>query len=293
MTAEAAVDKAAVHKAGSDKLVSEPASDKTVFDKPVSDKSALDRPAVDKAVAVAPVLAHDKRKALGRGLESLLPGPRVVGGTAAAGSALASAVSTSVPSPGPTDGPAGVGGVIAELHGQAARRVAADHEVIDLAIELIDVNPHQTRSFTKREVESLEELRDSIRAQGVIQPITVRPGKEGRYFLITGERRMRASTMARKATIPAIVRVVSEQQAAELTVIENLQRRDLNCMDLARAYIALSQDFGLTQTRSGSGWGCRANRFPTTCGWPSCPRTSRSTCGMGNWNSATRACCST
>jgi ParB family chromosome partitioning protein len=79
----------------------------------------------------------------------------------------------------------------------------------------------------------------------------VRPGKEGRYFLITGERRMRASTMARKATIPAIVRVVSEQQAAELTVIENLQRRDLNCMDLARAYIALSQDFGLTQDQIG------------------------------------------
>lgn len=95
------------------------------------------------------------------------------------------------------------------------------------------------------------ELSDSIKVQGVLQPITVRPGKDGRYFLITGERRMRASTMAGKATIPTIVRIVSEQQAAEMTVIENLQRRDLNCIDLARAYIMLSQDFGLTQEQIG------------------------------------------
>jgi ParB family chromosome partitioning protein len=63
---------------------------------------------------------------------------------------------------------------------------------------------------------------------------------------------MRASTMAGKTTIPAIVRVVSEQQAAEMTVIENLQRRDLNCVDLARAYIMLSQDFGMTQEQIGN-----------------------------------------
>ena len=123
--------------------------------------------------------------------------------------------------------------------------------MIDLAIALIDVNPHQTRSWSKMEIESLGELSDSIKVQGVLQPVTVRPGKDGRYFLITGERRMRASTMAGKATIPAIVRLVSEQQAAEMTVIENLQRRDLNCIDLARAYIMLSQDFGLTQEQIG------------------------------------------
>jgi ParB family chromosome partitioning protein len=143
-----------------------------------------------------------------------------------------------------------VPGVIAEIQAQAARRKDG-HEVIDLAIALIDVNPHQTRSWTQDEVASLEELSDSITAQGVLQPITVRPGKDGRYFLITGERRMRASTMAGKATIPTIVRIVSEQQAAEMTVIENLQRRDLNCIDLARAYIMLSQDFGLTQEQIG------------------------------------------
>jgi ParB family chromosome partitioning protein len=206
------------------------------------------QPAVDKAGAAPehtqaekPALAHDKRRALGRGLESLLPGPRVVGAAAPA-----------MPGTVPQEGGAPVSGVIADLQGQAAaKRKQDDHEVVDLAIELIDTNPHQTRSFTKWEVESLNELRDSIQVQGVIQPITVRPGKDGRYFLIAGERRMRASAMAGKTTIPAIVRLVSEQQAAEITVIENLQRRDLNCIDLARAFVMLSKDFGLTQEQIG------------------------------------------
>jgi ParB family chromosome partitioning protein len=209
----------------------------------------------DGSGGTRPVLAHDKRRALGRGLESLLPGPRpsAGAGTAVAPSGGAAVQAAAVPSAGVAhagDG-APVPGGIAEIQAQAARRKHSEHEVIDLTITLIDVNPHQTRSWSQDEVESLEELSDSIKVQGVLQPITVRPGKDGRYFLITGERRMRASTMAGKATIPAIVRTVSEQQAAEMTVIENLQRRDLNCIDLARAYIMLSQDFGLTQEQIG------------------------------------------
>ena len=231
-----------------------------------------------------PVLAHDKRKALGRGLESLLGSMRSAvhpSSDRAAGSATAGNVGTasrvSAQSAGanvghpanlgdPVNASAGVAHAITPTDGQAtapvpgyvaemqamARRGPDDHEVIDLAIDKIDVNPHQTRSFTDEEVESLEELRDSVKVHGVIQPVTVRPGKDGRYILITGERRMRASKMAERATIPAIVRIVSEQQAAEMTVIENLQRRDLNCMDLARAYIMLSQDFGLTQEQIGA-----------------------------------------
>ena len=199
--------------------------------------AASDEPAT--ATLEKPVLAHDKRKALGRGLESLLPGPRVVPATAGT-AALSAAVS------------APLSGVIADRLGQAApKRVAADHEVVDLALEAIENNPHQTRTFTKYEEQTLPELADSIRVQGVIQPITVRPGKDGRYFLIAGERRLRASKMAGKKTIPAIVRVVSEQQAAEMTVIENLQRQDLKCIDLARAYAALSRDFGMTQEQIG------------------------------------------
>jgi len=238
----------------------------------------------EKGVA-RPVLAHDKRRALGRGLESLLPGPRPSGGgTAGSGSAGASAAT---PSGGAAASAASVGGagaigaasaavapigaaasgvgvsgaaidgvpvpgVIAELQGQAARRLVDGHEVMDIAIELIDKNPHQTRRFMDDGIDALMELSDSIKVQGVLQPITVRPGKDGRYILVAGERRMRASKMAERKTIPAIVRVVSEQQAAELTIIENLQREDLNCMELALAYALLSKHFNLTQEQIGA-----------------------------------------
>jgi ParB family chromosome partitioning protein len=141
--------------------------------------------------------------------------------------------------------------VIAELQGQAARRQVDGQEVMDIAIELIDKNPHQTRRFMDDGIDALMELSDSIKVQGVLQPITVRPGKDGRYILVAGERRMRASKMAERKTIPAIVRVVSEQQAAELTIIENLQREDLNCMELALAYALLSKHFNLTQEQIG------------------------------------------
>lgn len=254
------------------------AADKTTTAAAPSDKSPTntDGSAVEKTTPEnRPAPVHDKRKALGRGLESLLGSMRAAvhtgsdrsAGTATAGGAGAASQvsaqnavanlghpSAGHPSTGaaPTDGPvaAPVPGYVGEMQAMA-RRGPDDHEVIDLAIERIDVNPHQTRSFTDEEVKSLEELRDSVKVHGVIQPVTVRPGKDGRYFLITGERRMRASKMAGKTTIPAIVRAVSEQQAAEMTVIENLQRRDLNCIDLARAYIMLSQDFGLTQEQIG------------------------------------------
>jgi ParB family transcriptional regulator, chromosome partitioning protein len=266
--------------------------------------SASTRPATDQAgpangksetggeKTTRPVLTHDKRRALGRGLESLLPGPRTPSGSpgsvahrgdpqvsvqktdanqghpSAAGSVSAvsapvtgasrAGVSPSSSSPSaasgahvPGDG-AAVPETIPDLQAQAAARHKPEgHEVLDVPIDLVDVNPHQTRSWTKWEIEALDELADSIKAQGVLQPITVRPGKDGRYVLITGERRMRACTMAGKATVPAIVRVVSEQQAAEMTVIENLQRRDLTCIDLARAYIMLSKNFNLTQEQIG------------------------------------------
>ena len=219
-----------------------------------------------------PAVGQVKRPALGRGLESLLPGPRPPSGgittaatppTSAGGNVSAPGAGSGLghgsmpghdantPAPlGANDGGA-VPGTIPDLQAAAARRQPDGHEVLDLAIERIDVNPHQTRSFTKIEIESLDELADSIKVQGVLQPITVRPGKDGRYFLITGERRMRASEMAGKKTVPAIVRAVSEQQAAEMTVIENLQRRDLTCIDLARAYIMLSKNFALTQEQIG------------------------------------------
>jgi ParB family chromosome partitioning protein len=236
------------------------AADKTaVAEQAGADKSG---PAAPEKVGARPML----RRALGRGLESLLrPAGASTSGAAVgtgpmAPAAVAEGANAAAMAPGPQVAPEGatghgegaaVPGVIAGLHAQAVQRKADGHEVLDIAIELIDLNPHQTRSWTKWEIDSLGELRESIKIQGVLQPVTVRPGKGGRYTLITGERRMRASQMAGKATIPAIVRIVSEQQAAEMTVIENLQRRDLNCVDLARAYIMLSKDFNLTQEQIG------------------------------------------
>ena len=187
----------------------------------------------EKVVAEAEKAAPEKRKALGRGLESLLPGgPRVVSSSAAGAPAAplaGGAHAPHVPSPAPLSD--------------------TRDAVVQVAIELIDENPYQTRAHFS--AEALEELANSIRATGVVQPVVVRPGADGRFVLILGERRCRASKLAGKTTIPAIVRRVSDQQAAEMTVVENLQRQDLNCVEQAAAFSKLSRDFGLTQEQIG------------------------------------------
>jgi len=151
----------------------------------------------------------DKRKVLGRGLDTLLPSRHA-----------------------PTAAP--------------QQAVAHQGEAIhQLAIELIDRNPYQTRTHVDEP--ALRELADSIKATGVLQPITVRAIPGGRYQLITGERRWLASQRAGKATVPSIVRQVSNEQAMEMTIIENLQREDLNPVEQARAFDRLGREFGLTQ----------------------------------------------
>jgi ParB family chromosome partitioning protein len=189
--------------------------------------------AAEKAATEVEKSAPEKRKALGRGLESLLPsGPRVVtGGPAASGPATADTNSHSA--------------VLPEVFAQAAGGQA----VVQISLEQIEHNPYQTRYHFDKD--ALEELAESIRANGVVQPVVVRPATEGKYLLILGERRCRASKLAGKTTIPAIVRKVSDQQAAEMTVVENLQRQDLNCMEQAAAFAKLSRDFGLTQEQIG------------------------------------------
>lgn len=154
----------------------------------------------------------EKRKVLGRGLDSLLP------------SARATATATAAPAPAPVQ-PAG-------------------DMVRELAIDQIERNPYQTR--TRWDEAALQELAASIKHSGVLQPVTVR-AHNGKFQLITGERRWRASQIAGKATVPAIVRQVSNEQAMEMTIIENLQREDLNPMEQARAYERLAREFSLTQ----------------------------------------------
>ena len=146
-----------------------------------------------------------KRRALGKGLDSLIPRPQT--------------------------GPAAV-----EAEGGKPREIPVDQ---------IDPNPFQTRSQVNQE--QLAELAASIAANGVVQPVLVRPLASGRFQLIAGERRWRASLLAGKTTVPAMLRQVSDEQAMEITIVENLQRADLNPMEQARAFERLGREFHMTQ----------------------------------------------
>jgi ParB family chromosome partitioning protein len=181
-------------------------------------------------MTIAPV--DNKRRALGKGLDALLP------------RAQAPAAAASEPEGG---------------------------KPREIALDAIDRNPFQTRSQMNEE--QLAELSASIVANGVVQPILVRPLAGGRFQLIAGERRWRASQLAGKATIPAILRQVSDEQAMEITIVENLQRADLNPMEQARAFERLSREFHMTQeqmaTRTGKDRATVANflrllRLPAT-----------------------------
>ena len=116
---------------------------------------------------------------------------------------------------------------------------------LEVAVDKIDRNPYQTR--TQFDEQALDELAGSIAANGVLQPILVRPQADGRFQLIAGERRWLASKRAGKTTVPAMLKVVSDEQALEITIIENLQREDLNPIEQARAFERLSREFGMTQ----------------------------------------------
>jgi len=94
---------------------------------------------------------------------------------------------------------------------------------------------------------SLEELAASIRTQGIMQPVVVRPRAQGGYELIAGERRWRAAQLAGLDTIPAVIRDVSDEQASAMALIENIQREDLNPLEEAQALERLKNEFGLTQ----------------------------------------------
>ena len=117
-----------------------------------------------------------------------------------------------------------------------------------LALAEVRPNPEQPRQVFSEE--ALAELADSIRAQGVLQPILVRPvspSGESRYEIVAGERRWRASQLAGQRTIPALVREMSAEQALAIALIENLQRADLNPMEEAAGFKELRDRFGLSQ----------------------------------------------
>jgi len=127
---------------------------------------------------------------------------------------------------------------------EAVRRQTTDRVI---AISVGDISPSPYQPRVQMDEDSLKELAASIKAKGVIQPIIVRSLGSDKYEVIAGERRLRASRLADMSEIPAIVREVDDAEAMALAVTENIQREDLNAIELARAYSILMNQFGLTQ----------------------------------------------
>lgn len=119
-----------------------------------------------------------------------------------------------------------------------------DDKVVEIPLAQLRPNPYQPRKHFNED--SLQELATSIKEYGVVQPIIVRTALKG-YEIIAGERRFRASQVCGLTTIPAVVRKFSDQQVMEIALIENLQREDLNAMEVAVAYQAIMDQFSLTQ----------------------------------------------
>lgn len=115
-----------------------------------------------------------------------------------------------------------------------------------VAVQLIDPNPFQPR--IEFQAEALEELKNSILEHGVIQPLSVRPKANGRYELIAGERRLRACKLAGLIEVPVyILQIATDAEMLELAIIENIQRKDLNPIEVAKSYKRLMDDCDLTQ----------------------------------------------
>ena len=117
----------------------------------------------------------------------------------------------------------------------------------EVEIALIDPNPNQPRR--EFDQEALQELATSIRELGIIQPITLRKMDGGRYQIIAGERRWRASQLAGLTKIPAYIVTVEDQNAMEMALVENIQREDLNAIEIALAYQHLAEATGMTQAK--------------------------------------------
>lgn len=133
---------------------------------------------------------------------------------------------------------------------QSAKDKNADKvvgSIVELELESIEVNPFQPRSSFNEE--ALEELASSIRELGVIQPITVRKLDFNKYQLVSGERRFRASKLVGLETIPAYIRIANDQESLEMALVENIQRQDLDPIEIALSYQRLIDEIELTQEK--------------------------------------------
>ncbi len=121
--------------------------------------------------------------------------------------------------------------------------------IYEIPLDQIQVNPYQPRTHFDKE--ALQELAESISVQGIIQPITVRKLSEGEYQLISGERRFQASKLAGLEKVPAYVRTANDQQMLEMALIENIQRENLNALEIAHSYQRLLAECDLKQEQLG------------------------------------------
>jgi ParB family transcriptional regulator, chromosome partitioning protein len=117
-------------------------------------------------------------------------------------------------------------------------------ELVQLPVGALTVNVRQPRR--RADPEGIAELADSVRVQGIVQPVIVRPLEDGRYELVAGERRWRAARVAGLATVPAIIRPGDDRDSLLLALVENVAREDLSPVDEARAYAVLQDEFGLS-----------------------------------------------
>ena len=154
---------------------------------------------------------NNKRNALGKGLGALLTSP-----------------DTDITTKSASQGDSAVVGSISELQ-----------------VDQIEANPFQPRTFC--EEEALRELAESIQEMGLIQPVTVRKLGYDKYQLISGERRFRASQMAGLTTIPAYIRIANDQAMLEMALVENIQREELDSIEIGLAYQRLIEELKLTQ----------------------------------------------
>lgn len=155
---------------------------------------------------------QDKRRALGRGLDEL-----------------------------------GIGDLLSSIQDSSGSEDRLKAKFLN--VDMVTPNPYQPRKHFS--ATALKQLADSIKAQGLLQPIVVRAGKSGGYELIAGERRLRACQSIGMKSVPAIVKNISDQACLVLAVIENIQRQDLNVLELAESLQSLASKYGMTHAEVG------------------------------------------
>lgn len=145
----------------------------------------------------------------------------------------------------------GLDALLGTGHGSGAPEPG--EELVDMAVDLLQPGKHQPRR--NFDAEQLESLADSIKAQGVVQPIVVRPIADGRYEIVAGERRWRAAQKVGLKTIPAVVRNMEDRAAMAVALVENIQRADLNPLEEATAIKRLIDEVGLTHEQCAAAVG--------------------------------------